>query len=74
MKLFKQVAKYGPVVALTVAAGSAMAALPAGATTVMTDLNADSASLIALMWPIVLTVAGGFAYVTLVKKGVSKAV
>lgn len=71
----KQAAKLGLVgAAAAVFVENAMAALPAEATAAFTTLSGNATDVLAAIWPIVAIVTGGFALVTLFKKGASKAV
>lgn len=60
--------------ALMLASGIASAALPAEATAAFSSLSDNAASVLAAVWPILATVTGGFALMTLFKKGTGKAV
>ena len=55
-----------------IAAGSAMAALPAEIGTGLTAMQADALALQALLWPVVIAVAVGFVLFAIFKRGVSK--
>lgn len=52
--------------------GLAMAELPAVVGTTLTGLQTDGTALIALVWPVVGTIVGGFILIKLFKRGASK--
>ena len=54
-------------------AGSAHAALPAEIGTMLTTLTTDFASLVALLWPVMAIVLGGFILFKWARAGVNKA-
>jgi hypothetical protein len=54
--------------------GSAHAALPTEVATALTSVETDAVSLIGLLYPVMIAVAGGFVIFGLVKKGIKKAV
>lgn len=60
--------------ALALVAVEAQAALPAEATTALSGLQGNVTDILTAIWPIVAAVAGGFALISLFKKGASKAV
>lgn len=58
---------------LLMAAGSASAALPAEVATTLTAVQTDGEALIALAWPVMGAIVGGFVIMKLFKRAVSKA-
>jgi Phage major coat protein, Gp8 len=52
--------------------GLAMAELPAVVGTTLTGLQTDGLALIALVWPVVGAIIGGFILIKLFKRGASK--
>lgn len=52
--------------------GSAMAALPAGATTAFTEIQTDALALVDLAWPAVIAVTIAFILLKLFKKSANK--
>jgi hypothetical protein len=54
-------------------AGSAHAAIPAAATTAMSELTADATTIMDWMWGVAILVTFGFILLKLVKKGGNKA-
>lgn len=71
-KTQKVLAAVGSVLAL--ASLEAQAALPPEASTALTGLQGNVSDILTAIWPIVAAVAGGFALISLFKKGASKAV
>lgn len=69
----RKLAPVALVVASTVA-NQAFAALPTGAETVFTTVATDAATVIGYVFTAVLAIAGGFAGVRLVKRGIRAAV
>lgn len=67
-----QMIKYGAAVVTTVAAVSAHAALPAEATAAFTGIQGNVTDILAVLWPIVASLTGGFVLISLFKKGASK--
>lgn len=60
-------------VVLTVAmTNQAMAALPAEATAAFTGIADNVTDILAVLWPIVASLTGGFVLISLFKKGASK--
>lgn len=59
-------------VALAVAAPAAFAALDAGISTGLDTIETDSLALQALVWPVVITVTGGFVMFKIFKRGANK--
>lgn len=58
---------------LTVAMiNQAMAALPAEATAAFTGIAGNVTDILAVLWPIVASLTGGFVLISLFKKGASK--
>jgi hypothetical protein len=68
--------RFRVVIAGALLAGSvaAHAALPAAATTALTDLTGNVTDILAAIWPIVALSVGGFALIKLFKKGAARAV
>ena len=62
------------VVALTLATGSAFAALPASVGTSMSEVQTDGLALIDLAWPVLTAITVGIVIMKLFKRAVSKAV
>lgn len=58
---------------LALGAGSVQAALPAEVATTFTAVQTDGEALIALAWPVLGAIVGGFVLMGLFKKAVSKA-
>ena len=54
------------------ASGSAVAALPTGATTAFDEVKTDALALIDLAWPAVIAVVTGFIILKLFKKAANK--
>lgn len=61
-------------VAILLAAAAAQAALPTEATAAFNDIKDNVTAVLAILWPIVATMTGGFVLIKLFKKGASKAV
>jgi len=59
---------------LTGVAASAHAALPAEATAAFGEISGSVTDVLAVIWPIVAAVTGGFVLIKLFKKGANKAV
>lgn len=57
---------------LALVAGSAFAELPAAVGTTLTAVQTDATSLVDLVWPVVLTIAGAFVLIKLAKRGIAK--
>ncbi len=55
-----------------VLSGAASAALPDGATTAFTEVQADALALVDLAWPAVIAVTTGFIILKLFKKAANK--
>ncbi len=66
----KQLAAFG---ALSVAAGSAAAAIPQEASDAFSTLSTDALGMVALGWPIVAIVVGGLALISIFKKVIARA-
>lgn len=60
-------------VAFVGAAPSVYAAVPAEATTAVTDLITDAGTFIGSLWPLLVAVVVGFIFMKIFKKGVSRA-
>jgi hypothetical protein len=60
--------------ALTVATVAAHAALPTEAASAFTAISTNVTDVLAVVWPIVGMLTGGFVLIKLFKKGASKAV
>ncbi|AXH77279.1 MAG: capsid protein [Inoviridae sp.] len=58
---------------ISLGAGQAMAAVPAEATTAVTDLVTDAGTFIGSLWPLLVAVVVGFIFMKIFKKGVSRA-
>lgn len=61
------------VVALAVSSAAAQAALPTEAAAAFTTISTNVTDILAVVWPIVATMTGGFVLIKLFKKGASKA-
>lgn len=57
-----------------VAAGAAQAALPTEASTAFATISGNVTDILAVVWPIVVTLTSGFILIKLFKKGANKAV
>jgi len=70
-----QIRKSGAVagVALALVAASAQATLPTEAAAAFTAISGNVTDILAVVWPIVATMTGGFVLIKLFKKGASKA-
>ncbi len=58
--------------ALTLAAGTANAALPGVVGTTFTGIQTDGLALLDLLWPVVGAITGGFILIKLFRRGSSK--
>jgi len=58
---------------LAVSAAAAQAALPTEAAAAFTGISDNVTDILAVVWPIVATMTGGFVLIKLFKKGANKA-
>lgn len=68
----RQAGMFGAAVVGVLISGTASAALPAAATTALTDLATDVTSILDAIWPIVVLVTIGFVLMGLFKRGAAK--
>ena len=73
MKYFKQAAKCGSLVGLLAVAGSANAALDASIATGLTSVQTDFTALLALVYPIMISITAAIVIFGLAKMFIHKA-
>jgi len=72
MNMKTRILGYVTAVAALVGSGSAMAVLPAGASSAFTEIQTDALALVDLAWPAVIAVTIAFILLKLFKKSANK--